>query len=453
MLLNKSKDNKLWRMTAVRLSFLFTFSFLTILCFAGFIANYLIWQEIEKQMQTSLLRLFQENEKALKSIFKTASFLKIEHDYMVALAPLKTVPTKNHLDRNDLFDKNGFFILDGDKIDSIFTQLEQKLIDNEGWYFYAQKVNERTLVVGQDLNIFYEIIEEGRQALAMAAIFAIIVTVVIGIWVGLHVNARIKKITNVLNNVSEGDLTSRIGNKKQSSDIDLLMLKIDKTLNRFEILFNQTQLLSSNIAHELKTPLARLQIQISQAQIENKTTALYGYFEKSQTEITRMLQIFDSIIRISNLEINKTRSSFKQLIITDLLSEIVDTYEPILEDENKTIILKITNELVIEADSTLLFQLFSNIIENAVHHTPQNTTLTIEVIGKKIIIVDNGGGVENTLIPKLTNPLFQISEARETGRSGLGLALVKAIAEHHNATLKFENSNLAQNGLKISLQF
>ena len=131
----------------------------------------------------------------------------------------------------------------------------------------------------------------------------------------------------------------------------------------------------------------------------------------------------------------------------------IEMYRPVAEDYQHELECDIRRGMRVRGDAELLIQMFSNLIENAIRHTPSRSTIRISVepVEDRAVVVvrDNGEGIPRDEYAKVTRRFYRVSTSRTTSGHGLGLALVAAIAELHHAVLLFGD---AAPGLAVSVQ-
>ncbi len=263
-----------------------------------------------------------------------------------------------------------------------------------------------------------------------------------GLWAGLLAQRRLKRINTTLSKLSAGDLSARTGLSRSKDDLDDMAHKLDQTAAELERLVAQTRHLSASIAHDLRTPLARLRAQLEMLpEGEERGAAL--------EEASRLSGIFDTIMRVARIEAGHGRDGFEPVALGDLADDLAETFGPVLEDEGKTLTLDMTAPATIEGDRGMLVQAMANLIQNALVHGGDQ--ITVFAHGHEIGVADNGAGVDPAAFEEIIKPMVRLDAARSTQGSGLGLALVRAVADRRGAELGLAVN--APQGLKVTLKF
>lgn len=268
------------------------------------------------------------------------------------------------------------------------------------------------------------------------------IVILIGLAVGVFAQRRLARINKTLDRLATGDLQARTGLSSRSDDLGDLAKQVDKSAAELERLVAQTRNLSAAIAHDLRTPLARLRAQLEMLpQGQERGAAL--------EEAGRLAEIFDTIMRVARIEAAQGQEGFDQVDLGDLTAELEETFGAVVEDGGKRLTAKVSAAASVFADRKMLVQAMANLIQNALVHGGDDITLFVH--GRQIGVADNGPGVEPAQYDEILKPMVRLDAARNTDGSGLGLALVRAVADRHAARL-----HLSQNtpqGLRVALKF
>lgn len=288
--------------------------------------------------------------------------------------------------------------------------------------------------------------EDARELLARTlwttAAIVVVATLAIGFWAGFIAQRRLARINKTLGDLAAGDLSARTGQQRSKDDLDDMALNLDQTAMELERLVTQTRNLSASIAHDLRTPLARLRAQLEMLpEGEGRSTAL--------EEASRLSGIFDTIMRVARIEAGQGRDGFAPVPFAELVDDLAETFGPVIEDEGKALVLDISHPATVQADRAMLVQAMANLIQNALVHGGDQVTLFVD--GDTIGVADNGNGVDPAQFAEIIKPMVRLDAARSTQGSGLGLALVRAVADRHGAHLMLaENTPM---GLRVSIGF
>lgn len=322
------------------------------------------------------------------------------------------------------------------------------------WYFYVGETAGSVLAVGRNL---------GQGALILAVVplifFGIglvisVITLSVGVAFSLRTQRRLNRISRALHRAKQGHFESRVAPPDARDDLDDLALNIDRTLIRLETLFNQSRNIAANIAHDLKTPITRLRLRLETALHSDDIEQVKDNVEESLTQADHIIGVFEAFLGIAQLETGHARKRFAPVRLAELVEEVAQTFGPVVEDAGLGFATEISGDALVQGDEVLLTQMLTNLIENAMSHTPPGTCITLVANTNEIGVADNGPGIPQDAISEVTKPSVRLDTSRTSHGAGLGLALVKAIAEVHDAELVLSESPYSvQRGLFVRARF
>jgi len=286
------------------------------------------------------------------------------------------------------------------------------------------------------------------NGLGAGIIFAMIVVVLVGYLVGNYVVNLINTISDTADDIMKsGDLSRRIPVTHQRDDLSKLAYVLNSMFDRIEELVAGVRQVSDNIAHDLRTPLARLR---------NKLEGFQGTDEEKQkliAEADNLISIFNALLRIARIEQSKDMARFNQIDMQQLLGDVIELYEPLAESKKQKLEIKLAKAKII-GDKDLLFQMFANVLDNAIKFTPKKGVIKISAkineSSLKVSISDSGKGIAEQDKDKIFTRFYRAESSRSTAGHGLGLSLVSAIAELHSAKITIADN---KPGLIFTINF
>ncbi len=290
--------------------------------------------------------------------------------------------------------------------------------------------------------------------ISIAILFTISV-VAISYLISFFVVGKINQISNTaVSIVNTQDLGRRVETTTRWDDLSNVASVFNLLLDNVEELLLNIKNVSDSIAHDLRTPLSRLRnnLYILDERFQTEET------EKALKDCDMLLEIFSSLLRLNRLENGKQQLNKSKQNIRNLILDSIAMYEPLAD--NKEIIFEVNVcDKNFFLDKNLMFQSFANLIDNAIKFSPKKSIIIINGIVDKncyvFEIIDNGQGVKIDNLEKIFTKLFREDKNRSHSGNGLGLALVKQVAELHNGRVwAISNQNKCEDekGLKISLQ-
>jgi signal transduction histidine kinase len=301
------------------------------------------------------------------------------------------------------------------------------------------------ILVAQDANRLIDMQHAIVRAFTWAGGLTLLLAIGGGVLVGRNFVRRIDTIGRTSRAIMEGDLSARIPVRGNNDEIDQLVVGLNAMLDRIQQLMEGLRQVTSDIAHDLRTPLGRLRQRLEDARERATTTGEYETAtEAAIAEADGLLDIFSALLRISQIEAGARKSAFAEVDLSTLLRSIADAYAPPAEDAGHKLDSAIEDGVAITGDRQLLAQLFSNLIENALSHTPDGSTVRLVLqktaTGFEARVADNGPGIPEAEREKVLDRFYRLDRSRTTKGSGLGLALVKAIASLHGLSLVLEDN-------------
>lgn len=322
---------------------------------------------------------------------------------------------------------------------------------------YAGTVDGVRVLVGasqQEIDSLQEIL---TSSFAWATLLVIVLAVSGGAVIAIRVRRRFDAVSDTMHAVSHGRLSARIPLLGHGDDIDALAGNMNEALARLERTVEGMRQVSADIAHDLKTPLNRLRITIEDAlEHEHRGLPVTKDLAAAADEADRINETFEALLRISQIEAGSRKARFGSVDLVAVLEDLVDVYRDVAEDAGQSLVLDVGKEPapMLSGDRELLTQMFANLIENAIRHCPEDTSIVIRLASDSAGLVarvdDDGAGIPQAERDNVFRRLYRLEKSRTSPGSGLGLSLVKAVAELHDATVELEDLNP---GLGVAIRF
>ena len=237
--------------------------------------------------------------------------------------------------------------------------------------------------------------------------------------------------------IMDGDLRARIPVRGTQDELDRLAGTINEMLDRIAALMENLRQVTNDIAHDLRTPVSHLRQGLERAR---ETPAdLAQALETAIHKTDEILALFAALLRIAQIEGGARRAAFTGVELAALLLHMREIFAPVAEAADHALVVEIAQEVEVRGDRALLIQLLSNLIENAILHTPAGTHIILSlgpIDGRAAITVaDDGPGVPAGEHAKLFQRLYRREASRTHPGYGLGLSTAQAIAELHGAEI------------------
>jgi signal transduction histidine kinase len=303
------------------------------------------------------------------------------------------------------------------------------------------------LAVGSDLRQINDL----EEAIVTAFLWAVGLAAVLGITGGLLLSRtflrRVDAISRTAEAIIEGDLSHRVPTHGTGDDLDHLAATLNRMLDRIDILMESLRQVSSDVAHDLRSPLTRLYQRLEDARLHARSVADYETaIDAAIAEAQGLLDTFSALLRIAQVEGGSPRERFADVDLSALAETVADAYRPDAEEAGYGLATYIDPGIVVRGDRELLTQALANLVENALRHTPGGSRIRICLksfsgSGVRLAVEDDVPGVASPDLGRLAERFYRGERSRTTSGNGLGLSLVGAVAELHGAKLALELLN------------
>jgi signal transduction histidine kinase len=267
------------------------------------------------------------------------------------------------------------------------------------------------------------------------------ITLLVGLLFNWRVLQRVKKIGELTAEVKAGHLKKRLPISRQHDEYDIIAVQINEMLDDIDELVHSVASVTDNIAHDLRTPLTRIRMNIDSHRCADDSGADAQLWRDSLlAELDQLIDTFEAMLELSRLEkgvqlISKTNCHLERICL-----DVLDLVEPLAEEKNLSLTVVITNPAEIKGDANLLFRAIYNVIQNAIKYTPDGGQVKLALEGGCLTIADNGEGIPNEEFSRVFQRLYRLDKSRSSEGFGMGLAIVKAIIEWHEGTISISDN-------------
>lgn len=349
--------------------------------------------------------------------------------------------------------------LSGERVASVAHDLPDGIVDAEATGLpepladsylvrHAELAPGRLMVaVGRDS--VAELNETFVAILGFALLPALLLTSAIGFVVVRRTGARVEAIRSTLGALSRGNLGTRVGAPHPDTDLGDIGRDLDRMAEAQEAATGALRQIGADIAHDLKTPIQRVAVRLDRLGGADLPDGARDMLAQARTETAQIIATFQSLLQIAQLEGGQGRETFGPVDLAALVRNMAEIYETAVEDAGARLTCSVAGPLSVTGERHLLSRLVANLIENALRHAP-GTDIRIALAGRTLSVGDGGPGVPEAQREPVLRRLVRLDASRSTPGSGLGLAMVKAIAELHGARLSLGD---AQPGLVVTVDF
>ena len=311
------------------------------------------------------------------------------------------------------------------------------------------------LLVGRDIHDF----ELTRHRISVSLLWALGMMLILGslgsIMMGRSTLRRIEAINQTSHDIMSGDLSRRIPSRGTGDDFDKLADNLNNMLDQIEVLMESVRRVSDNIAHDLRTPLARLRNQLEELRLDTDASDRRSAgLEQALDEADALLKTFNALLRIARIESQEDNSDFTPVDIPALINDVMELYEPLAEDKQIHFQTTIRTQLIFHGDRDLLFQALANLLDNAIKYTPDggHIQLSLDLEGDEVCLrlCDSGPGIPEAQRELVFQRFYRLEQSRTTPGDGLGMSLVQAVMQRHHLALELQDN---QPGLCVNIRF
>ena len=294
------------------------------------------------------------------------------------------------------------------------------------------------LVVGRDVEATMRTGGKVRNAVLTSSGIALILGLISSWFVSRIFTRRVEAFNKLADDVRSGNLDRRAPRNYSEDEMDMLAEHLNAMLDHIDRLMKAMRYAGDSVAHDLRTPLTRLRTRLESAAIDLGDTPEADTLFAAAEDASELLQTFDGVLRIARLEAGERRELLTDIDPKPMLDDLAELYEPACEDAGLSFTSDIEGGVMVLADRGLLSQAVSNLIENAIKYTPEGGKIHLKLSKNKsgraeISISDDGPGIPAEDRERVKERFVRLDKSRTLPGSGLGLALVDAVADLHRA--------------------
>jgi len=290
--------------------------------------------------------------------------------------------------------------------------------------------------------------------LRLAGLF--VTTLLVCYALALYLTSPIRKLQEATQKLADGDLQTRVAPRLgiRRDELADLARDFDIMAGRIESLITSQQRLARDISHELRSPLARLNVALEIAK-QKSTGETAPLLERIETESVRLNEMISRLLTLAQLESGAADVDSVRLDLEELVRDVAADADFEAQAKNKAVEVTSADACMVMGNENLLRSAIENVLRNAVRYAPERSVVNVSLAAKNgravVQVADKGGGVPDDELPNLFRPFYRIGEARErkTGGIGLGLAIAERAIKAHKGSITARN---ADGGLVIEIR-
>ena len=301
---------------------------------------------------------------------------------------------------------------------------------------YAPISSGTILQVGTAMESNSRFLDAFRAFFIFTMALLIVLAAGVGWFMARQAVSGIEDVTRTARRISDGadgSIDERVPVKSQEDEVDQLALTFNQMLDRIQTLLTQIKEMSDNIAHDLRSPIARIRGAAEVTLTSGKNPNEYETMAASTIEeCDRLLYMINTMLMISKTESGVDRLHTEDVDLTKVARQACELFRPTAEDKGIKLECVVPDGIHLVGDTPMLQRMFSNLIDNAIKYTPTGGAVDVaaRITNSHIIlsVTDTGIGISQQDLPRIFERFYRCDESRSQEGLGLGLSLARAIA-------------------------
>lgn len=300
-----------------------------------------------------------------------------------------------------------------------------------------------------------EVLRRFRRIVLWVIGLVFVLSVPGGFLVARRAMLPVRQLIATIQKVESGSVGSRVPTRGSGDELDELGLLFNGMLGRIETLIAGMKGALDNVAHDLRTPMARLRMGaehalMGQPDLASSQEALADCVEESD----RLVGMLSTLMDISEAETGIMKLSLEPVDLARVLEESAEVYRYLAEDKKLDLLLDCAGPVPMSGDRHRMRQVAANLIDNAVKYTPEGGKVELKAFLRKgeavLSVQDSGPGIPAHDLPRVWDRLYRGDSSRSERGLGLGLSLVKAVVNAHRGRVEVDS---AGKGCRFTLTF
>ena len=325
------------------------------------------------------------------------------------------------------------------------------------YVYRSGPVDNYTLVVGQRLDRMFLTDRTVFRTLSITGFIVVLTMLGAGYLLSRKSLRKLEGLEKAMERVSDGDMSARVAVSPHNDQIDRIAERMNAHFDSLARLMASTRGTAAAVTHDLKSPLARAYLGLGRALAQvDAGKDPRAEIEDTQAELEGMSAIFDTFLRLAHIESRVDGTQFTKVDLRALVDDLAETYQLVAEDHGQTLVYDrpAADDFAIMGDAAMLQQMVVNLVENAVTHGGEGNEIQLKLAREadrvRLTVADRGPGIPEAARDTVFEPFHRLDPSRSRPGSGLGLALVRAIAERHDAQIVLSGNDP---GLRVSVEF
>lgn len=338
----------------------------------------------------------------------------------------------------------------------LYTTIEIDGDDTEAIIMSAIIGPDQILQIGESLEEVYEYLEIFRNLFMILFSVLLLLSILMGWFIANRAVVEVDGVTKTAQQISDGHLNERVAISSRFDEIKRLGGTFNEMIDRIQILLKSMKDINDNIAHDLRSPLARIRGIAEMTLIKENSAGDYKEMAiNTIEECDNLINMVNTMLDITEAEAGVSLIKQEKIDIVVMVREACDLFDPIAKEKNITLQHDLKDPITLIGDRNKLQRVVTNLIENAIKYTPSSGT--VRIIGRfrpdkvQILFQDTGIGIPEGDLPHIFERFYRCDRSRPHGGVGLGLSLAKAYTEAMNGLITVTSE--INKGSTFKLQF
>ncbi len=393
-----------------------------------------LWLLLSKQKEIITSSNTQEWQEALKTITRTIPELPHHSELPQPIQP-------------EALNCDGFRYIETGGVKQIAAVKTLLLPGKPGQFrtVFMKYKNGMVMIAAYSLTEIDQLMATYRKVLAIAFSFVLIVGTGLGFWTTKRAMLGVQRVTRTARAIGQGDLGSRVTIGRQGREIEDMAVAFNEMLGRIQVLVKELKEVTTNIAHDLRSPITRIRGVAETALQSDASKEMYqDTGGRIIAECDRLIGIINTMLDIAEMDSGTAKLPDTQVDVAGVVKDACELFQPVAED--KAITLQtgtISSPLMVRGSKEGLQRVVANIIDNAIKFTERGGYISIDVDSTEnhvsICIKDTGIGLSQEDQQRIFDRFFRVDSSRSAEGNGLGLSLAYSIVRAHGGEITVES--------------
>lgn len=312
--------------------------------------------------------------------------------------------------------------------------------DEDALEIFSSRLSDGLILqVGLDTDQREDQLERFRGIGVGVAIPVVLFSFIAGFFLSRRFLSPIRSLISTVQLIQSGDISVRVPVRHSGDELEELATLFNRMLDQISVLIKGIRDTLDNVAHDLRTPMARLrgsaEMVLDSRETRDDPTALREALLDCVENSDGILTMLTTLMEISEAEAGSIPLKLEEVVLSELVDEVCDLYSIIAEEKSAKLVKKVSPDSIVQGDRNRLKQVLANLVDNALKYSDTGGEVIIHVTTRVqhvvIAVRDAGMGIPSDEIPKIWERLYRGDKSRSQRGLGLGLSLVRAIVRAH----------------------